>query len=150
MALLAGLRNPNIVHLFGTTVPEDEDELWAVLEYCALGSLERVLRVFKGDAAEPAEAILRMIEDSKRSNQGGVGGDGDGGGGGGDGDGGGGGGGGGTLGAAAEGDPELAVKAHMQQLWGGPLPGINTAFYRVMHDVAKGVAYLHDQRIVHR
>ena len=50
--LQASLRHPGIVHLFGTINNEEEDELWVVLEFCKLGSLERILRVASGTGSE--------------------------------------------------------------------------------------------------
>ena len=68
------MRHPGIVHLFGsvdelpyfptrgtsdsrirlsrTINNEEEDELWVVLEFCELGSLDRILRVASGAGSE--------------------------------------------------------------------------------------------------
>ena len=126
------------MHLFGTTINEDEDELWAVLQYSELGSLERVLRVFNGGASSAASALLEALDECERERSGGAGVA-------------------ANAGAAevaanagaAEGDVEDSVRQRLGALFGGPLPGIGPAFFRLSRDIAKGVAYLHSNRIVH-
>ena len=123
LEILTRLRHPSIVHLYGTVDNDDEDELWAVLQYCELGSLERILRVFTdgGDASSPpSSSAVALLE---------------------------------ALGAAVSdgggSNHTLAAQQRLSELLGGPLPGVGAAFFRIAKDVVRGVMYLHEKSIAH-
>ena len=123
LEILTRLRNRCIVHLFGTVDNDDEDELWAVLQYFELGSLARVLRVFNGDgsaSSSSSSSAMALLE---------------------------------AMGAAVSDDGgsnhTLAAQQRLSELLGGPLPGVGAAFFRIAKDVVRGVMYLHEKSIAH-
>ena len=64
LSILTELRHPCIVHLFGTALNEDEDELWAVLQFCELGSLGDILKRCSGEGASGGDAVLANLLDN--------------------------------------------------------------------------------------
>ena len=121
LEILTRLRNRCIVHLYGTVDHDDEDELWAVLQYFELGSLARVLRVFNGDgsaSSSSSSSAMALLE---------------------------------AMGAAVSDDDgsnhTLAAQQRLSELLGGPLPGVGAAFFRIAKDVVRGVMYLHEKSI---
>ena len=130
LSILVRLRHSRIVHLFGTCDDEEEEKVLAVLELCEIGSLERIIDVCAGDEANvkasQAAALLNALDGEVPS------------------DGSGGGGGGGSSLSVVR-----AARQRVTQLLGGPLPGIGSAFFRIVCDVGEALAYLHYKRVVH-
>ena len=60
---LAKIHHESTVHLFGTVDMAERRELWVVLEYCELGGLDRILRVFSRNAEEEdVNDLLEVIQ----------------------------------------------------------------------------------------
>ena len=122
LEILTKLRHRSIVHLYGTVDNDDEDELWAVLQYCELGSLERILRVFNddGDASSSSSSAVALLEAM-----------------------------GAAVSDDDGGNRTPAAQQRLSKLLGGPLPGVGAAFFRIAKDVVRGVMYLHEKSIAH-
>ena len=85
---------------------EEEDELWVVLEFCELGSLERILRVASGTGSETdLNALLGVMPE---------------------------------IPASSNEIATTAVQQKLRTIFGGPLPGLSTAFFHLSKDIVKG------------
>jgi len=131
LALLAKMRHPNIVKLFGQALSQDTGEVWAVMEYAQLGTLRDVLDVCSAAASLRARRPLTAplpVSKARRMLS--------------------------ALGGGAaesEGDESTVVEAAraVESVLGGSLPGQTLAALGVNIDVVRGVAHIHGQNMAH-
>ena len=112
--------HPDIVATFGMV--QTATEVWAVLSFCELGSLDNLMFAVTGSADDP-----KNIKDARKLLEAF------------------------PLTAAAEDsdNPVLALRALIEKKLGSALTGFGKAFIRIGEQISGAVAYIHKMGIVH-